>query len=327
MAETESKEPAGLGETLGQAGTTVKDGIVGSIKGLGEIEGQMVTVARNAVADALQATGSVASETLNVSRDVIRGAIKASEEVGTGLIVTTKNVAKGIILGVADVGGDVQQAATQLLKGAVNGAAEVGGDVAKVAQGAISGVMEAAGQLGGNMGVAAKAAVGGAIDAAGTLGQSALRAVTDILVGAVEGVKEVACAALPKTGVFGGLRWDRSGAGKRQPPRQEACWRQGLRSLARPEAGDLPVSMIEAIHTAVHGRAGSKSRVCTGLTDLQRLLQFRLAQVKEITRVSASALTGNVLVCFNSGNTDETIATLLEGVVSECRTRLAERQR
>jgi hypothetical protein len=49
------------------------------------------------------------------------------------------------------------------------------------------------------MGVAAKAAVGGAIDAAGTLGQSALRAVTDILVGAVEGVKEVACAALPKT--------------------------------------------------------------------------------------------------------------------------------
>jgi hypothetical protein len=40
--------------------------------------------------------------------------------------------------------------------------------------------------------------VGGAIDAAGTLGQSALRAVTDILVGAMEGVKEVACAALPK---------------------------------------------------------------------------------------------------------------------------------
>jgi hypothetical protein len=40
--------------------------------------------------------------------------------------------------------------------------------------------------------------VGGAIDAAGTLGQSALRAVTDILVGAVEGVKEVAGAALPK---------------------------------------------------------------------------------------------------------------------------------
>lgn len=52
--------------------------------------------------------------------------------------------------------------------------------------------------MGGNLGVAAKAAVGGAIDAAGTLGQSALRAVTDILVGTVEGVKEVAGAVLPK---------------------------------------------------------------------------------------------------------------------------------
>jgi hypothetical protein len=92
MAEAETKKTGGLGETLGQAGTTVKDGIVGSLKGLGEIEGQMVTVARNTVADALQATGSVATETINISRDVIKGAIKASEEVGTGLIVTTSRL-------------------------------------------------------------------------------------------------------------------------------------------------------------------------------------------------------------------------------------------
>ena len=60
MAEAESKKPVDLGEKLGQAGTTVKDGIVGSLKGLGEIEGQMVTVARNTVGHALQATGSAA---------------------------------------------------------------------------------------------------------------------------------------------------------------------------------------------------------------------------------------------------------------------------
>ena len=34
-------------------------------------------------------------------------------------------------------------------------------------------------------------------------------------------------------------------------------------------------------------------------------------------------MTGNVLVCFNSGNTDESIAVLLEGIVSECRTQLS----
>jgi Ca2+-transporting ATPase len=34
-------------------------------------------------------------------------------------------------------------------------------------------------------------------------------------------------------------------------------------------------------------------------------------------------LTGNVLVCLNPGNTGESIAVLLEGIVSECRTQLS----
>jgi len=83
------------------------------------------------------------------------------------------------------------------------------------------------------------------------------------------------------------------------------------------------VSRIQAIHTAVTGRARFKIEGLYRSKNLERLLQFRLAQVKEITQVSASALTGNVLVCFNSGNTDESIAALLEGIVSECRTRLS----
>jgi len=70
--------------------------------------------------------------------------------------------------------------------------------VALVAKSAVSGVMEAAGQIGGNVGVAAKAAVGGALEAAGTLSQSAITAVRDVLVSAVEGVKDVASAILPK---------------------------------------------------------------------------------------------------------------------------------
>jgi Ca2+-transporting ATPase len=83
------------------------------------------------------------------------------------------------------------------------------------------------------------------------------------------------------------------------------------------------MSVIQALHTKVAGRARFKVEGLYRSQDLQRLLEFRLAQVKEITQVSASALTGNVLVCFNSGNSTESIAGLLEGIVSECRTRLA----
>ncbi|HEY9074643.1 MAG TPA: cation-transporting P-type ATPase, partial [Desulfobaccales bacterium] len=36
-----------------------------------------------------------------------------------------------------------------------------------------------------------------------------------------------------------------------------------------------------------------------------------------ISLASANALTGNVLVCYNSGNTPQTIASLIEGIVSE----------
>ncbi|MEW6386176.1 MAG: HAD-IC family P-type ATPase [Thermodesulfobacteriota bacterium] len=83
------------------------------------------------------------------------------------------------------------------------------------------------------------------------------------------------------------------------------------------------MSMVQALHTAVAGRARFKVEGLYRSIDLQKLLEFRLAQVKEITRVSASALTGNVLVCFNSDNASDSIAALLEGVVSECRAQLS----
>ena len=134
MSPQETKESKGIGEMLGEAGATVKDGLVGSLKGLSEIEAQIVSLARNTVTDVLKGTGSVANETINISKDVFKGALKATEEVGAGLLVTTKDVAKGILLGVTDLGGDAEKAAAQLAKGAVKGAAEVGGDVAQVAK-------------------------------------------------------------------------------------------------------------------------------------------------------------------------------------------------
>jgi hypothetical protein len=41
-------------------------------------------------------------------------------------------------------------------------------------------------------------AVNGAIEAAGSIGNTAVKAVKDMLVGVVEGVKEIASSALPK---------------------------------------------------------------------------------------------------------------------------------
>ena len=116
MTAEEVKGKGGVGETLGKAGTTVKDGIVGSLKGMQEIEAEIVNLTRKVVTDSLKATGSVAQETINVSKDVFKGAIEAADQMGTGLMESTKSVAKGILLAVKDVGGDTTQAATNLVK-------------------------------------------------------------------------------------------------------------------------------------------------------------------------------------------------------------------
>ncbi len=76
--------------------------------------------------------------------------------------------------------------------------------------------------------------------------------------------------------------------------------------------------MVEAIHTAVAGRARFKVEGLYRSKSLEKQLEWRLARLKDISLASANALTGNVLVCYNSGNTPQTIATLIEGIVSEC---------
>ena len=62
----------------------------------------------------------------------------------------------------------------------------------------MDGVIEATKEIGGNVEEVAQVAVGGAIETAGAIGNTALKAVKDMLVGVVEGVKEIASAALPK---------------------------------------------------------------------------------------------------------------------------------
>ncbi len=76
--------------------------------------------------------------------------------------------------------------------------------------------------------------------------------------------------------------------------------------------------MVEAIHTAVAGRARFKVEGLYRSKSLEKLLAARLARLQDISLASANARTGNVLVCYNSGNTPQTIAALIEGIVSEC---------
>ena len=49
---TATTAKVGIGENIGKTGTTVKDGIVGSLKGINEIEAEIVTLVRDTVSNA-----------------------------------------------------------------------------------------------------------------------------------------------------------------------------------------------------------------------------------------------------------------------------------
>ncbi len=89
MAE-DTQTGAGLGETIGNAGTAVKDGVVGGLRGLHEIEMEVVELMRDTVSHSVQATGAVVKEGVTVVSGVLKGTIQATEEVGSGIITGTK---------------------------------------------------------------------------------------------------------------------------------------------------------------------------------------------------------------------------------------------
>jgi Ca2+-transporting ATPase len=75
--------------------------------------------------------------------------------------------------------------------------------------------------------------------------------------------------------------------------------------------------MVEAIHTAVKGRARYKVSGLYRSESLKKHLEIKLENEHGISYVSASPLTGNVLVVFNSDRTPNHIAALIEAVVSQ----------
>jgi hypothetical protein len=84
MVDDEARSPTGIGEGIGKAGTTVKEGIIGSLRGINEIEAEMVSLVRGTISNTLRATGAVTSESVDLVRDVVKGAIQATEEIGGG---------------------------------------------------------------------------------------------------------------------------------------------------------------------------------------------------------------------------------------------------
>ncbi len=75
--------------------------------------------------------------------------------------------------------------------------------------------------------------------------------------------------------------------------------------------------MVEAIHINIKGRARYRVNSLYRSEYLKGHIESRLSGNKGISHASASALTGNVLVIFNSNNNHESIALLIEGIVSE----------
>ncbi len=75
--------------------------------------------------------------------------------------------------------------------------------------------------------------------------------------------------------------------------------------------------MVEAIHTAVPGRARFKVNGLHRSVAMKRFLEKQLRGREEIFSCFANPLTGNLLICFNSGNTHHTIAALLEDIVED----------
>lgn len=190
-------ESAGRKASVAGVGQTVKEGVVETLKGLDEIESELIGLVRSTVSNALRASGAVAGDVVDVVREVVKSALSATSEIGCDAIVATKAVAKGAILGVADVGGDLIKASGETTRAAVEVASSIGADVGGVARRAVNGVTEAASEIGANVGGMAEAAARGALEAARDLGSTALETVTQLLVGAVQGVKEIAGAVLP----------------------------------------------------------------------------------------------------------------------------------
>jgi Ca2+-transporting ATPase len=77
------------------------------------------------------------------------------------------------------------------------------------------------------------------------------------------------------------------------------------------------MALIEAIHQSVTGRTRFRVDGIKKNPLKKRFLEQQLALQAAILKISASELTGNVLVSYNTGNTPETIALLIEKTLTQ----------
>ena len=80
--------------------------------------------------------------------------------------------------------------------------------------------------------------------------------------------------------------------------------------------------MISPIHTKVPGRARYKVTGLQSSEMVKRHLEQGLSQRKEITSVSASTVTGNVLVCYDDSLSHETIASILHDIAVQVQEKM-----
>jgi P-type Ca2+ transporter type 2C len=116
----------------------------------------------------------------------------------------------------------------------------------------------------------------------------------------------------------GGIRWQKkheATRGQGQSPHSSVRPRANQRTRHTRCGGSKTV--ITALHTAVKGRARYKVTGLYGSVPLKHLLETRLVEHVEIHEVSASTLTGNVLVHFHPDTGPAAVASLLADVVTD----------
>lgn len=75
--------------------------------------------------------------------------------------------------------------------------------------------------------------------------------------------------------------------------------------------------MVQIIHASVKGRARYKVKGLRHSETLKKHLESELSKKEEINHFSVNTLTGNILIFYNSGNDNHTIASIIERIVFE----------
>ena len=84
--------------------------------------------------------------------------------------------------------------------------------------------------------------------------------------------------------------------------------------------------MVQAIHTSVKGRARYKIKGLYRSESLKKHIECRLLGKEGISHFSVNAITGNILIFFNSNNNTHTIASVIEGIVIEHKETVGSQQ-